>query len=129
MPDNEAKSVLIIEDEAEIRKFVRRLLELEGYHILETDNADDGLRMIKETRRLSLVLLDLKLPGSDGWLVLEEMKKDTKLSKIPVVVFSASAAESQREKALKMGATGYLVKPLSVASLKQAAATTTTGKR
>ena len=120
-----AKSVLVIEDEADIRRFAHRLLDLEGYHVLEAGNGDDGLRLIRGTRGLSLVLLDLRLPGRDGWVVLDEMKNDPKLSKIPVVVFSASAAEWQRKKALGMGAAGYLVKPLDAASLKQAVATTT----
>ena len=72
-----------------------------------------------------MVLLDLRLPGRDGWVVMDEMKNDPKLSTIPVVVFSASAAEWQRKKALSMGAIGYLIKPLDAASLKQAVAATT----
>ena len=63
-------------------------------------------------------MLDLKLPGVDGWLVLEQLKNDPELSSIPVVVFTASAAASQREKALKMGATDYLVKPVSAITLR-----------
>lgn len=121
----EVKTVLVIEDEADIRRFTRRLLELEGYHVLEAANGDDGLRLIRRTRDLSMVLLDLRLPGRDGWVVMDEMKNDPKLSKISVVVFSASAAEWQRKKALSMGAIGYLVKPLDAASLKQAVAATT----
>jgi CheY-like chemotaxis protein len=119
------KTVLVIEDEADIRRFARRLLELEDYHVLEAANGDEGLRLIKDTKDLSMVLLDLRLPGRDGWAVMDEMKKDPKLSKIPVVVFSASAAEWQRKKALSKGAIGYLVKPLDAASLKQAVAATT----
>ena len=120
-----AKSVLVIEDEADIRRFAHRLLELEGYQVLEAEDGNEGLRLIKTTRGLSLVLLDLRLPGRDGWVVLDEMKHNSKLSAIPVVVFSASAAEQQRKKALSMGAAGYLVKPLDAASLKQAVAATT----
>ncbi|MFX1265739.1 MAG: response regulator [Promethearchaeota archaeon] len=119
------KTVLIIEDEADIRRFARRLLELENYNVLEAANGNDGLRLIKENHNLSMILLDLRLPGRDGWVVMDEMKKDTKLSKIPIVVFSASAAEWQRKKALSKGAIGYLVKPLDAASLKQAVVATT----
>ena len=121
----EVKTVLVIEDEADIRRFTRRLLELEGYHVLEAANGDDGLRLIRRTRDLSMVLLDLRLPGRDGWVVMDEMQNDPKLSTIPVVVFSASAAEWQRKKALSLGAIGYLVKPLDAASLKQAVDATT----
>jgi CheY-like chemotaxis protein len=121
----EVKTVLVIEDEDDIRRFARRLLELEGYQVLEAANGDDGLRLIRGTRNLSMVLLDLRLPGRDGWVVMDEMKSDPKFSKVPVVVFSASAAEWQRKKALSMGAVGYLVKPLDAASLKQAVDATT----
>jgi CheY-like chemotaxis protein len=119
------KTILVIDDEADIRRFARRLLELEGYHVLEAANGDEGLRLIRKTHNLSMVLLDLRLPGRDGWVVMDEMKNDPKLSKMPVVVFSASAAEWQRKKALSMGAIGYLVKPLDAASLKQAVNATT----
>ena len=119
------KTILVIEDEADIRRFACRLLELEGYHVLEAANGDEGLRLIRKTHNLSMVLLDLRLPGRDGWVVMDEMKNDPKLSKMPVVVFSASAAEWQRKKALSMGAIGYLIKPLDAASLKQAVNTTT----
>ena len=122
---NKIKTVLVIEDEADIRRFARRLLELEGYHVLEAANGDDGLQLIRKTRDLSMVLLDLRLPGRDGWVVMDEMKNDAVLSKIPVVIFSASAAEWQRKKALSKGAIGYLVKPLDAANLKQAVEATT----
>lgn len=122
---HKVKTILVIEDEVDIRRFARRLLELEGYHVLEAANGDEGLQLIRGTRDLSMVLLDLRLPGRDGWVVMDEMKKDPRLSKIPVIVFSASAAEWQRKKALSMGAIGYLVKPLDAASLKQAVAATT----
>jgi CheY-like chemotaxis protein len=116
----QVKSVLVIEDEADIRRFIRRLLDLEGYQVFEAGDGNEGLRLIKRTRGLSLVLLDLRLPGYDGWVILDKMKHDPKLSAIPVVVFSASAAEQQRKKALSMGAVGYLVKPLDATSLKKA---------
>jgi CheY-like chemotaxis protein len=125
MKNSKAKTVLVVEDEADIRRFARRLLELEGYNVLEAANGNECLRLIKDTSDLSMILLDLRLPGRDGWEVMDEMKKDSKLSKIPVVVFSASAAEWQRKKALSKGAVGYLVKPLDAVSLREAVAATT----
>ena len=67
-------------------------------------------------------MLDLKLPGVDGWLVLGQLKNDLELLSVPVIVFTASAAASQREKALKMGATDYLVKPVSAITLRETVA-------
>ncbi|MFC1934500.1 two-component system response regulator [Chloroflexota bacterium] len=116
---SETKTVLIIEDEAEVRNFTSRVLELEGYHVLQAENSEQGMRLVRESQ-VSLVLLDLRLPGRDGWAVLEQIKSTPELSAIPVIVFTASAEVSQRERALSMGAADYLVKPLSAARLRKA---------
>ena len=124
----ETKTVLIIEDDADILEFASRVLELEGYHVLQTGDGDKGLELVRE-RECALVLLDLKLPGRDGWAVLEEIKADPALHTIPVAVFSASAAVAQVDKALSMGAVDYLIKPLSAASLREAIARILHGRR
>ncbi len=117
----EAKTVLVIEDEAEVRNFASRVLELEGYRVLQAEDGNGGLRLVRRGG-ISLVLLDLKLPRDDGWAVLEQLKKEPALSSIPVIVFTASVAEPQRGRALAMGAADYLVKPLSAASLRKSVA-------
>ena len=113
--------ILIIEDETDIRDFASRVLELEGYHVLQAEDGDEGIGIMLENP-VALVLLDLRLPGRDGWSVLIEMKNKPELSIIPVVVFTASAGLSQRKRALGMGAIDYLVKPLSAASLRKTVA-------
>ncbi len=117
----ETKTVLIIEDESEVRNFASRVLELEGYRVLQIEDGDEGLRLVRRGG-ISLVLLDLRLPGGDGWAVLEQLKKEPELSSIPVIMFTASAAEPQRARALAMGAADYLAKPLSAASLRKSVA-------
>lgn len=118
---HETKTILIIEDEADIRNFASRVLELEGYGVLQAEDGGEGTRLVRQSRP-SLVLLDLRLPKRDGWTVLEQMKNESELSAIPVIVFTASAGVSQRERALRMGAAAYLVKPLSASCLKKAVA-------
>ena len=118
MKKREIKTVLIIEDEADIRNFASRVLELEGYHVLQAVDGDEGLKLIRKNR-IALILLDLRLPGHDGWVVLAKLKGEPALSAIPVVVFTASAEAAQRDRALSMGAADYLVKPLSAASLRE----------
>jgi CheY-like chemotaxis protein len=113
----EMKRILVIEDEADVLTFASRVLKLEGYHILQAEDGDKGLRLARE-KECALVLLDLRLPTIDGWAVLEQLKSGPELSAIPVVVFTASAAASERERALSMGAVDYLVKPLSAADLR-----------
>jgi len=114
-------TILIIEDEDDIRTFASRVLELEGYRVLQAGDGDEGLRLARGNQ-VALVLLDLRLPGRDGWAVLSQMKNDPELSPIPVVVFTASAGVPQQSRALAGGAADYLVKPLSATSLRKSIA-------
>ena len=114
--DRERKKVLVIEDDTDVRSFASRVLELEGYRVLQAENGDEGLKLARKIQ-IDLVLLDLRLPGLDGWSVLEQLKSEPKLASIPVVVFTASVAVSQQTRALAAGAADYLVKPLSASSL------------
>jgi len=114
-------TILIIEDEDDIRTFASRVLELEGYRVFQAGDGDEGLKLVRGSQ-VALVLLDLRLPRRDGWAVLSQMKNDPELSSIPVVVFTASAAAQQRSQALAGGAADYLVKPLSATSLRKSIA-------
>lgn len=118
---SERKTVLIIEDDADVRNFASRVLELEGYEVLEAEDKDNCLGLTRGNK-IALVLLDLRLPRHDGWAVLERMKSEPGLSEIPVIVFTASAGAPQHDRALAMGAADYLVKPLSAAKLREAVA-------
>jgi DNA-binding response OmpR family regulator len=115
------KTVLIIEDENNIRSFIARVLQLEGYKVLEASDGAMGMEIIRGNP-VALVLLDLRLPGTDGWSVLREIKHNPDLAQIPVVVLTAIAETMQRKKTLRMGATSYLIKPLSARSLSMAIA-------
>jgi two-component system phosphate regulon response regulator PhoB len=112
------KTILVIDDEPDIREFAARVLELEGYNAIEAADGTEGLSLARE-HRPALVLLDLRLPDIDGWAVLEEIKSDAELSATPVIVFTAFAAGTVRDTAISKGAAGYLVKPLSSASLRE----------
>jgi twitching motility two-component system response regulator PilH len=109
-------TVLIIEDDADVQKFVARVLELEGYQVIKAGDGEKGMDTIRKTP-VSIVLLDLRLPDRDGWSILQEMKHDPELSKIPVVVLTAVAESPQRKKTMRLGATEYLVKPTSAHSV------------
>lgn len=108
------KTVLVVEDEADVRAFVKRVLNLEGYSVLEAEDGGQGLSELRRPDRgIDLVLLDLKLPVEDGWAVLQQMKEEPHLRDIPVIVFSAFAGGDSQDKARLLNASGYLVKPLS----------------
>ena len=115
------KTVLIIEDEADIQNFVSRVLELDGYHVLRAKDARTGMELIRENP-VALVLLDLRLPGPDGWSVLRAIKSNPQFSAIPVIVLTAIAESLQRRRTLRMGADRYLIKPLSAHSLSKTVA-------
>jgi DNA-binding response OmpR family regulator len=121
MRKRKLKTILIIEDETDIRNFIARVLELEGYNVFGASNGLTGMEIMRDNS-ISLVILDLRLPGLDGWSILREIKCNPEFSKIPVVVLTAIAETMQRKRTLRMGATSYLIKPLSAHSLSRAVA-------
>lgn len=105
--------VLIVEDEAEIRRFVRLALEAEGLEVHEADTAQRGL-IDAGTRRPDLVVLDLGLPDRDGVEFIRDLRG---WSQLPVIVLSARSAEADKIAALDAGADDYLVKPFGTGEL------------
>ncbi len=116
--DVKRNTVLIIEDEDDIRNLVSRVLGLEGYRVFVAETGEDGLRLARDNE-ISLLILDLRLPGIDGWTVIEEMKRDASLSEVPIVLFTASVNATEWAKAQKLANTCYLAKPVNVADLKR----------
>ena len=109
------KTVLLVEDDFEIRDILQDLLEAEGYDVVPAGNGRQALQFLAETRTKSpdLVILDIMMPMIDGRQVLEVMQRDQVLSGIPVIVISAVARETP------VGATAFLKKPFSLEKLFQ----------
>lgn len=108
-----AARVLMIEDEPEIRRFVRMALQSEGLEVFEAETLQRGL-IDAATRRPELVVLDLGLPDGDGLDFIREFRG---WSQAPVLVLSAREGEGRKVQALDAGADDYLVKPFGVAEL------------
>jgi two-component system KDP operon response regulator KdpE len=108
-----ASKVLIVEDEAEIRRFVRLSLELEGFEVFEADGLRRGL-IEAGMRHPDLVILDLGLPDGDGVDLIRDLRGR---SDVPVLVLSARTSEEDKIAALDAGADDYLVKPFSSGEL------------
>jgi two-component system, OmpR family, KDP operon response regulator KdpE len=104
---------LLIEDERQIRRFVRTALEAEGWNVHETDTLRQGLSDAG-TRKPDLVILDLGLPDGDGMEFLRDLRG---WSKVPVIVLSARVGEGDKIDALDAGADDYLTKPFGVGEL------------
>ncbi len=101
--------ILIIEDDKFLRGLISRKLTKEGYDVSEAIDGEEGIKKIKEEKP-DLVLLDLILPGIDGFEVLAQMKEDRDVTKIPAIILSNLGQKEDIEKGLKLGAVDYLVK-------------------
>jgi two-component system KDP operon response regulator KdpE len=108
-----AARVLVIEDEADIRRFVRLTLESEGHEVHEAEGARRGM-IDAGTRRPDLVVLDLGLPDGDGIELIRELRE---WSQVPVIVLSARSREADKIAALDAGADDYLMKPFGSGEL------------
>ncbi|MGA2892995.1 MAG: response regulator [Xanthobacteraceae bacterium] len=105
--------VLVIDDEAQIRRFLRAGFEIHGYTVLEAENAMTGLRAATIDRP-DLIILDLNLPDLDGGGVLERIRS---WSNVPIIVLSIQADEQEKVRLLKLGADDYVVKPFGISEL------------
>ena len=106
-------TVLLIEDERQMRRFLRVTLQSEKYGVLEAETAADGLSQVA-TRNPDIVLLDLGLPDMDGLEVIERLREWTA---VPVIIISAREQEGDKIKALDGGADDYLTKPFCAGEL------------
>jgi DNA-binding response OmpR family regulator len=107
--------VLVADDDPQMRRLVRSVLEREGFEIIEAGDGLDALEAI-ERGGVSLVILDLDMPRLDGFGVLDELRAQVRTAALPVIVLTAQHGESE-EKALDIGAQDYLTKPVQTRSL------------
>jgi DNA-binding response OmpR family regulator len=102
-------NILVVEDDKFLRELIVRKLREENYNAIEAIDGEDGLAKIKEVKP-DLVLLDLILPGIDGFELLSRVKEDPLSSQIPVIILSNLGQRDDIEKGLKLGAVDFLVK-------------------
>jgi len=108
------RRILIIEDEAVIRKAIRMACEKEGYEVVEAENGMEGLRLT-ETAKPDLLLLDLMLPDVSGFDVCREIRKSG--SGVPIIILSAKTEEIDIVVGLEIGADDYIAKPFEIREL------------
>ncbi|MBM3530786.1 MAG: response regulator [Alphaproteobacteria bacterium] len=112
MARNQA-TVLVIDDEAQIRRFLRAGFELEKFSVTEADSAESGLRAAT-LQPADLIVVDLGLPDGDGATVVERVRS---WSAVPIIVLSVRANEAEKVRLLELGADDYVVKPFGMAEL------------
>lgn len=110
---NHKYKVLIIEDKANIRNFVKTILETNGYRVLEAANSSEG-RMLFSSHLPDIIILDLGLPDGDGMDIIKMVREECA---IPIIVLSARTDETDKVEALDHGANDYVTKPFGTAEL------------
>ena len=108
--------MLIVDDEAAIRLICRINLRDAGLEIVEAADGETGLSLAR-AQRPDLILLDIMLPGMDGWDIAEALAADSKTAEIPILFLSARLDEEDQLRAYEAGAVGYITKPFDPAEL------------
>lgn len=112
------KTILTIDDQADIRRLVRMTLEYDGYTVLEASEGAEGLALAR-SRRPDLILLDVMMPGIDGLMVGKTLQADPVLCRIPVIMLTALDRDSDVDAGLEVGVRAYLCKPFGPVELLQ----------
>lgn len=115
MPDNVEKShtILVIDDEPDMLRLLERILTAEGYHVILAADGVYGLSVLRDTRP-DLILLDIMMPGPDGFTALDSIRK---FSDTPVIMVTAKRDLESLQKSIALGADDYIKKPFRPAEL------------
>lgn len=108
-----SENVLIIEDDADIRELLAYTLKREGYGVEACESAEESQRVFRRRTLPDLVLLDLMLPGTDGYAVCRALRADERTAKIPVIMVTARDEDADIVAGLEVGADDYVTKPFS----------------
>lgn len=107
--------ILLVDDEASIRRFLGARLRIEGFEVMEAVNGEEALRAVEESSP-DLVLLDIRMPRMDGFEVCRRVRE---WSDVPIIMLSAMADPGDKAKCLNLGADDYLVKPFGISELME----------
>lgn len=111
-------TILYVEDNSDNRKLVRRVLEVEGYAVVE---AKDGLQAMEclQTGAIDLALMDINMPDMDGYTLTARIKSMPQFARLPIVAVTANVMRGDRERSLQAGCDGYIQKPIDIDLLSQ----------
>lgn len=106
-------TILYVEDNFENRILVRRVLQAEGYDVVEATSARDALKMLKDLVP-DLILMDINMPDMDGYTLTAKIKENSAFEKVPVIAMTANVMRGDKERSLQAGCDGYIQKPIDV---------------
>jgi two-component system cell cycle response regulator DivK len=109
----EMSKVLYIEDDQANRTLVRRVLEAEGYDVLEAADGREGLE-VASRKRPDLILVDISMPDMDGYEVTARLRGMDEVGHVPIIALTANVMKGDRERALGAGCSGYIQKPIDI---------------
>lgn len=115
-PQDTKGTILYIEDNADNRTLVRRILNAEDYELTEAKSAKEALVLL-ETTRPKLILMDINMPDMDGYTLTSLIKSMPEFERIPILAITANVMRGDREKSLEAGCDGYIQKPLDIDQL------------
>lgn len=110
------RKILIVDDDPHNIFALSAVLKAKGCNVLAAENFQAAQKML-ETDQIDFILLDMMMPGTDGYTALRLLESDHRFSQIPVIAVTAQAMDGDREKCLACGADGYLSKPIDIDSL------------
>jgi two-component system cell cycle response regulator DivK len=116
MPNN--ATILYVEDNADNRTLVRRILMAEGYNLLEAANAAQALETLRNNKP-DLILMDINMPDMDGYSLTAKIKDTPGLESIPIIALTANVMRGDRERSLEAGCDGYIQKPIDIDLLSE----------
>lgn len=111
------KSVLVIDDAADVRQLLETMLHAAGYLVMTAEGGPAGLEILAGERRVDLVLLDVQMPEMDGWATLQQIRRDPGTKGLPVVLCTVKQHSTDLARAWSLGADGYITKPFQIADL------------
>ncbi|MBL8062534.1 MAG: response regulator [Anaerolineales bacterium] len=118
MTEFEKGTILYVEDNPDNRNLIRRVLNAEGYAVVEASQATQAIDRL-EHEKVDLILMDINMPDMDGYTLTAKIKRMEKFSKIPILAVTANVMRGDREKSLEAGCDGYIQKPIDIDTLAQ----------
>ena len=116
LAEGQARRILVADDDPVIVRLLQVNFRLEGYEVDTAAHGEEALKKARETNP-DLILLDVMMPGLDGWEVCRQLKEDPSTSEIPVIFLSARAQEEDRRKGHSLGVVDYVTKPFDPGEL------------
>jgi two-component system, cell cycle response regulator DivK len=117
-PVENTKTVLYVEDSQDNRTLVRRVLQSEGFQVLEAEDASRAMLVLND-QHPDLILMDINLPEVDGYSLTTHLKLRSELKSVPIIALTANVMRGDRERSLEAGCDGYIQKPIDVDTLAE----------